>query len=126
MARGDFQSAVDKFGINAMLFRIIDLCEGYPASFRNKLVDFRAGWQWREIARVRHANPELDARGAHRLYYLCTLLNAPDNIPDVPELADAVLDLHDFCCPWNSVISLEGVGAFDEHPGEVDDFPDEG
>lgn len=48
----DFQSALNEFGINALLFRITRLCKDYPAAFRNQLLDFRANWQMREVSQV--------------------------------------------------------------------------
>lgn len=121
--RNDFQSALRMFGINALLFRLIDLCAGYPASFRSQLLDFRACWQWREIERVRIANPGLDAQAAYRLYYLCTLLDPPDHIPQEKGLADAIFDVQVYTSPWNSVLSLDNIGAFSERPGETVDLP---
>lgn len=109
--RNDFQSAVGKFGINALLFRLIDLCEGYPPEFLGQLKDFRASWQWREIERVRLANPGLDVRAAFRLYYLCSLLFPPDESL-LKEFQDAVFETREYCSPWNSVMSLDAIGAF--------------
>jgi hypothetical protein len=102
-----------------LLFRLIDLCTGYPPAFRNQLLDFRACWQWREIERVRLASPGLDPQAAYRLYYLCTLLDPPNYIPAEKTLADAIFQMHDYSSPWNSVISLDGIGAFTERAGEV-------
>ena len=121
--RNDFQSALGNFGISALLFRLIDLCAGYPPAFRSQLLDFRACWQWREIERVRLANPGLDPQAAYRLYYLCTLLDPPNHIPADKDLADAIFQMHDYSSPWNSVISLDNIGAFSERAGEVVDLP---
>ena len=124
--RNDFQSALGLFGISALLFRLIDLCAGYPPAFRNQLLDFRACWQWREIERVRLANEGLDPHAAYRLYYLCTLLDPPEYIPQEKALADAIFDLQAYASPWNCVLSLDNIGAFRERAGEVvgGDLPD--
>jgi hypothetical protein len=110
--KNDFQSAVGKFGINALLFRLIDLCQGYPPEFYNQLLSFRSSWQWREIERVRLANKGLEAKEAYRLYFLCTLLFPPTQ--DLPkELEEELLfQNREYCSPWTSVIPLENVGAF--------------
>jgi hypothetical protein len=109
--RNDFQSAVGKFGINALLFRLIDLCEGYPDEFLRQLKDFRASWQWREIERVRLAHPGIQIKAAFRLYYLCSLLFPPEEDGD-PFKDEAVFAQDQFCSPWNAVMSLDAIGAF--------------
>ena len=111
--RNDFQSAVGKFGINALLFRLIDLCQGYPAAFLSQLKDFRSSWLWREIERVRLAHPGYEIKSAFRLYYLCSLLNPPnDDGTFLKEVEDQVFAIREYCSPWTSVMSLEAIGAF--------------
>jgi len=103
-----------KFGINALLHRIIRLCRDYPASFRNQLHDFRSNWQWLEIERVRKANPGLSPVAAYRLYHLCTLLDPPEEVPLTKEEADILFDQADFCSHWNSVLALDAIGALQD------------
>jgi len=111
--RNDFQSAVGKFGISALLFRLIDLCEGYPADFLRQLKDFRASWQWREIERVRLGHPGLEAKAAYRLYFMCSLLFPPADNADPFKDDDTTFMVQDeFCSPWNAVMSLQAIGAF--------------
>ena len=102
-----------KFGINALLFRLIDLCQGYPQEFLGQLKDFRASWQWREIERVRLSHPGFETKSAFRMYYLCSLLNPPnDDRPMIKELEDAVFSIREYCSPWTAVLSLDAIGAF--------------
>jgi hypothetical protein len=112
--KNDFQSALGKFGISALLFRVIDLCAGYPASFFDQLLSFRSSWQWREIERVRLTHQGYSSRSAYRLYYLCTLLHPPDEAetPLIKELEDVVFQIRDYCSPWTSVLALDAIGAF--------------
>ena len=110
--RNDFQSAVGKFGINALLFRLIDLCEGYPVAFLRQLKDFRASWQWREIERVRLGHPGLETKAAFRLYFMCSLLFAPDDADPFKDDDAAFMAQDEFCSPWNAVMSLNAIGAF--------------
>lgn len=112
MTRNDFQSALDRFGINAMLCRLMDLCKGYPPAFMRQLEDFRTSWQWREIERIRLGHPGYTAKAAYRLYFLCNMLDAPYGDDggdlDIVEIADKT----SFCSPWASVMPLDAVGAF--------------
>lgn len=102
-----------KFGISALLFRLIDLCKGYPPEFLSQLKDFRACWQWREIERVRLAHPGYSAKSAFRVYYLCSLLHPPVEVgPLIKELQDVVFEIREYCSPWTSVMSLHAIGAF--------------
>ena len=110
--KNDFQSALGKFGISALLFRVIDLCAGYPASFFNQLLSFRSSWQWREIERIRLGHPGYTAKAAYRLYFLCNMLDAPydDDGGDLDIFE--IVDKTSFCSPWVSVMPLDAVGAF--------------
>jgi hypothetical protein len=112
VTRNDFQSALDRFGINAMLCRLMDLCEGYPAAFMRQLEDFRTSWQWREIERIRLGHPGYTAKAAYRLYFLCNMLDAPydDDGGDLDIFE--IVDKTSFCSPWVSVMPLDAVGAF--------------
>ena len=65
--RNDFQSAVGKFGISALLFRLVDLCDDSSPAFLRELRDFRASWQRREIERVRLANPGYEYKSAFQV-----------------------------------------------------------
>ena len=91
----------------------MDLCKGYPREFLSQLKDFRSSWQWREVERVRVANPGCDARAAFRLYLLCSLLFPPnDDSPLLKELEDVMFENREYCSPWTSVMSLSAIGAF--------------
>lgn len=70
----DFDSALQQFGINALFFRTMQLCGGYPKYLRNQLADFRTTMQWQEIDNVRRGAGGMDKRAAHATYTLCTLL----------------------------------------------------
>lgn len=110
----DFQAALGKFGINALLHRIIRLCKDYPEAFRKQLLDFRSNWQWLEIDRVQEANRYLMFVGAYRLYYMCMLMDAPAALPVTKEESDALFENAEFCSHWNSVLALDGIGALQD------------
>jgi hypothetical protein len=116
MVSTDFQSALGKFGINALLFRIIRLCQDYPNSFRRQLLDFRVDWQWLEIERIQLSSKGLDALAAYRLYHLSCLLNSPNRLPADKEAVDAVFLNTDFCSPWTSVLALDAIGSLRDAP----------
>jgi hypothetical protein len=116
MVSTDFQSALGKFGINALLFRIIRLCQDYPNSFRRQLLDFRVNWQWLEIERIQLSSKGLDALAAYRLYHLSCLLNSPNRLPADKEAVDAVFLNTDFCSPWTSVLALDAIGSLRDAP----------
>ena len=69
----DFDSALGQFGVNALLFRTLQLCAGYPNELRSQLRDFRTSLQWREIDSVRERAGKIERRAAHTIYVLCTL-----------------------------------------------------
>ncbi len=47
------------------------------------------------------------------MYFLCTLLDAPDDADVIiKNVGDEILQLGLFCSPWTSVMSLEAIGAF--------------
>ena len=119
LPKGDFASALSKFGINAMFFRISRLCMGYPDSIRNQFLDFRANMQWMEVERVRVYNKGIDARAAYNQYHMCTLMNAPDVLPVSKDDVETIMSMHDYCSRWASVLAQDMIGAFRMVPQEV-------
>jgi hypothetical protein len=109
-----------KFGVNAMFFRLHRLCMGYPDSIKRQLLDFRVSTQWLEVERVRLSNKGLTARAAYNQYFMCTLLDAPYELPESKEDVDAVFAMHDFCSRWASVLALDHIGAFRTIKEELD------
>ncbi len=109
----DFDSALQVFGITALLSRIIQLStgSGCPKDFLDQLLSFRSSWQWIEIRRIRAKNPDLDMRSAYNLYVLCSLLSSPNELPTGKAGVEAVLS-GPSCSPWAAVISREAMGAF--------------
>lgn len=112
IASNDFHSALGKFGVNALIFRLHRLCMGYPDDFKRQLLDFRTNMQWLEVERVRVSNKGLAARAAYNQYYMCTLLDAPRELPESKEDVDAVFAMKDYCSRWASVLALDQIGAF--------------
>lgn len=106
----DFESALEVFGINALLYRSVHLA---PVCMLSQLKDFRESWQWLELDRIRTHTPGLDMRSARVLYILCCLLDPPDELPNSKDGADALL-MGPCCSPWTSVLALRSLGAFSD------------
>ena len=113
----DFETALETFGVTALLSRTIQLCKasGCPKDFHNQLLSFRSSWQWIEIRRIKAKNPDLDMRSAYNLYVLCSLLRSPDSMPSGKAGVEAVLS-GTCCSPWTAVISRDFLGAFSDQP----------
>ncbi len=105
----DFQAALGKFGINALLHRIVRLCKDYPAEFTNQLMDFRANWQMVEIDRVQKTGIPLST--AYYLYQLCMIMDAPLDEPPSKDVADELFVHASYCSYWNAVLPLDEIGA---------------
>jgi hypothetical protein len=116
----DFQSALGRFGISALMFRIIRLCQDYPQTFRRQLLSFRVHWQWLEVERVQLSNKGLSSIAGYRIYHMCCLLDPPDRLPENKEAMDDIFLNMDFCSPWASVLALDAVGALRDAPFLVD------
>jgi hypothetical protein len=108
----DFQSALDCFGADALLFRTIDLCKDCPIAFRRQLEDFRRNWQWLEMQNIRRSNKEFTMRSAYTHYMLCRMLVSPDSLTSDVSKSLESLRRGDLCSPWTSVIPLDSMGAF--------------
>lgn len=105
----DFQEALSKFGINALLHRITRLCADYPSEFTNQLMDFRANWQMVEIDRVQKKGIPFST--AYQLYQLCMIMYAPLEEPLSKDVADALFEHANYCSYWNAVLALDEIGA---------------
>lgn len=121
LVTNDFHSALTKFGINAMIFRIRRLCMGYPEVIRGQLKDFQANLQWQEVERVRASNKGLDPVAAYNQYYMCTLMDPPHALPVSKDEIDEVFAMHAYCSRWASVLALDHVGALRPVRGEIVD-----
>jgi hypothetical protein len=112
----DFQSALEAFGVTALLSRIIQLStgSGCPKDFLKLLLSFRSAWQWMEIKRIKTRHPDLDMRTAHHMYVLCSLLHPPQQGLPVGKVRIAEVLSGPFCSPWTAVIAREGLGAFSD------------
>jgi hypothetical protein len=108
----DFQAALGKFGINALLHRIIRLCKDYPPEFTNQLMDFRANWQMVEIDRVQKSGIPLST--AYYLYQLCMIIDAPLEEPLTKDVADELFASASYCSHWNAVLALDEIGALQD------------
>ncbi len=115
----DFQSGLNQFGVNALLFRITQLCLTYPSEFKSLLIDFRLNMQRLEVERIRTSNRGLQGRAAYNLYYMCTIQNPPMELPASEEEQDEVFAMQDFCSHWASVVALDRNGAFRQIPAEM-------
>lgn len=106
----DFESALETYGVDALLFRVMRLCH---QSIRYFLVSFRNSWRAHEIDRVRRKNQErgLTLRSAAILVGLCRLLDPPIVLPADKSVLDITLRGLK-CCPWTSVLALRELGAF--------------
>ena len=116
----DFESALETFGIDALLFRSMQLC---PESMSPVFKDFRVSWRWLEIDRIRRKTPGLTMRTAQGLYLLCKLLNPPVDLPQEKGLADRLLN-GPRCSPWTAVLALRELGAFTDASVSVADDHD--
>lgn len=114
MLRTDLHAGLHRFGAGALLFRIIDLCEGCPQAFLRQLKDFRSSWQLMEIERVRFGHKEMDFFAAQRVYFLAVMLNAPPQIPTGRDAFLVLVQSAEFASHWNAVLALWHIGAFRE------------
>ena len=101
------------------MFRITRLCMSYPDEFKNLLYDFTLSIQQLEVERIRTSNKGLEPRGAYNLYYMCTIQNAPMELPASEQEQDEVFAMHDHCSHWASVVPLDRNGAFRQIPAEM-------
>ena len=111
VAYNDFDSAMAQFGINALSFRVIQLCKDYPNYIKHMLKDFRNSWQLREIYNIKKKYPASDMKMAYAVYTLSTLLHPPLRLPDSNEARQTILN-GPKCSPWTAVLPLKYQKAF--------------
>lgn len=109
MVDNDFESALETFGIDALIFRSIQLC---PTVMQPILKDFRTSWRWLEIDRLRRSTG-LTMRNASGVHILCRLLDPPVHLPPDKDTAERVIR-GPKCSPWSAVLALRELGAFTE------------
>lgn len=121
----DFDSFAVNVGIDALLFRIVDLSRNFESSVRRRLLSFRDAWRRAEIQNVaRNTGVVVASPSAAAVpYALCKLLSPPslEDWADMTALEAQETLAGPRCSPWASVLALEQLGAFD--PGDLD--PDE-
>ena len=107
----DFDSAMTQFGINALSFRVIQLCKDYPVYLKHMLKDFRNSWQYREMYNIKKKYQTMDMKTAYTLYTLSTLLHPPLKMPYSDKERRVILN-GPKCSPWTSVLPLKFQKAF--------------
>ena len=103
---------LDKFGINAIMGRAVQLSANEVGGVTANLRDFVRNWQWREIENVRMACKGITTQHAYILYAMCKLQRAPDYIPYDKMVLNDLLSTP-VCSSWRSVMALQAVGALD-------------
>lgn len=110
-------------GIDALLFRVVDLSRNFDPAVRKRLLAFRAAWRKAEIQNVARNSgvPGASPGSAAVPYALCKLLHPPslEDWADMtgPEAQEALAGPR--CSPWACVLALEQLGAFD--PGDEEE-----
>ena len=110
-------------GIDALLFRVIDVSRDFHAPVRRRLLAFRDAWRRAEVQNVARNSGVAGASPstASVPYTLCKLLSPPslEEWADMtaPEAQETLAGPR--CSPWACVLALEQLGAFD--PGDSDD-----
>jgi hypothetical protein len=109
----DFESALETFGIRALLERVIRISHN---EMQPMLKSFRRSWSLLEIDRVRIKSPGLTMRSASVLVALCHALYPPNEYPQDKLSMDA-LTHGPRCSVWASVLALRELGAFTDDRG---------
>lgn len=104
----DFDTALELFGIDALLYRVSRLCVD---EMKPVLRDFKTSWNLVEIDRVRRKNGWSSLRHATLVLTLCRMLDPPISIPEQKEGLDALMKAPR-CSPWTSVLAMKDLGAF--------------
>ena len=120
MTRGvmpDFDSFAAQVGIDAMMFRVIDLSRDFDNEVRKKLISFRSAWRRAEVQNIaRLSGSRGTSLGAAAVVYrLCKLLNQPrlDEWAAMSAVEARLTLLGQQCSPWAAVLALHETGAFD-------------
>lgn len=113
----DFDSFAAQVGIDAMMFRVLDLSRDFDGSIRKKLLSFRAAWRRAEIQNIARLSgrPGAATDAAGVVYRLCKLRDPP-SLEDWAAMSpvEARLALQGRqCSPWAAVLALSRIGAFD-------------
>lgn len=104
----DFDSAMETVGIDALLYRVMRLCD---EEMRPVLRDFKTSVNLAEIDRVRRKKGWTSLRFANTVMALCRLLSPPDVMPFQKSDLDALVRASKCSC-WTSVLALRELGAF--------------
>lgn len=103
---------LDKFGINAIMGRALQLSANEVGKINEQMKDFVRSWQYKEIDNVRMATKGITTDHAYVMYAMCKLQHAPDVIPyDKMVLRDLLRS--PVCSPWRSIMALQAIGALD-------------
>jgi hypothetical protein len=103
----DFESAVRTFGISALLFRCMQLCDGYPQQILDLMLDFHDTLKSKEIVTMKKRMNLPTIEDAMRVYASA----ATDGISE-KELRNKKKSVASKSSPWASVVFLNKNGAF--------------
>ena len=104
----DFDTALELFGIDALLHRVSRLCVD---EMKPVLRDFRVSWNMIEVDRMRRKNGWSSLRQAKLVMTLCRLLEPPTSIPEQKGGLEELMRAPQ-CSPWTSVLAMRDLGAF--------------
>jgi len=104
----DFDSALSTYGVHAMLWRVMRLCN---VELKPLLRSLSRAWTTLETDRVRIKNEGLTMRSASVILTLCRLLSPPVDLPQDKVAANAVMR-GPRCSVWNAVLAQRELGAF--------------
>lgn len=112
----DFDSFAAQVGIDAMMFRVIDLSRDFDDEVRKKLLSFRSAWRKAEVQNIARLSgtPGTSLGAAAVVYRLCKLLNPPSlsEWAAMSAVEARLTLLGRQCSPWAAALALHQVGAF--------------
>lgn len=63
-------------------------------------------------AQVQANNQHLTSVAAYRLYFLCQIMDAPNEMPTSKEETQTLFENAVYCSCWKAVLALANIGAF--------------
>lgn len=116
----EFGGALARFGVKALMHRMIDLCRSYPDDIKEHLRDFVSCWERIESRNTKESHPSVTASTALIWHQFAQLVVRPRRMPATREELLRFIK-GDKCSPWASVLTLASMGALRRRRAPVGD-----